>query len=396
MASHEGQVFHNRLTHSLRVSQLARRLAQRIVTKTPELARLVGVVDPNVAEAAGLAHDLGHPPFGHIAEEVLRECVEQDGNLDAFEGNAQSFRIVTKLALSSPHLPGLNLTRATLNALLKYPWTRQANGHRKKKYGVYSSEEKEFVFARELQPNDTRKSAEAEIMDWADDVTYAVHDLEDFYRARLIPLDKLASLQEDSERRRFFDGMYERPELRKQMGDESRSELEKIFAKVVGVFPIAEPYSGTDQDRANLRYFSSTLIGHFMGAIELQNPSSNDQPFVKISQHPKVEVRLLKALTWFYVIYNPALATQQYGQRKMIRALFGIFREAATSSKDEERNIIPFAFRKEISDASGDNNKIVRAVADLIAGMTEQGLVKLYRRVTGIDMGSVLDYGHGT
>ena len=395
VAAHEGHVFHNRLTHSLQVSQLARRLAQKFLRDTPVRAREVGGIDADVAEAAGLAHDLGHPPFGHIAEEVLRECVEHVGNLDAFEGNAQSFRIVTKLALSSPQAAGLNLTRATLNALLKYPWTRQSDGYKKKRYGLYQSEQDAFDFARQLQPvGDERKSAEAEIMDWADDVTYAVHDVEDFYRARLIPLDRLASLDDNSERQRFFDGMYLRPDLKKQMGDESRSEMEELFLKVIRPFPISEPYTGTRDQRSNLRYFSSVLIGQFLNAIELQRPSNGNQPFVKISRNQRLQVRMLKGLTWFYVIYNPALATQQYGQRKIIRELFDIFRNAATSSKDEERNIIPFAFRDAVRDAASDNSR-VRLVADLIAGMTEQGLVKLHKRLTGVDMGSVLDHVQG-
>jgi dGTPase len=396
VAAHEGHVFHNRLTHSMRVSQLARRLAQKLLRESPEESREVGGIDPDVAEAAGLAHDLGHPPFGHIAEEILRECIEGRRNLDAFEGNAQSFRIVTKLALSSPKIPGLNLTRATLNALLKYPWTREPTGYRKKKYGLYQSETEEFEFARELQPaSDKRKSAEAEIMDWADDVTYALHDAEDFYRARLVPLDRLAALDDDSERRRFFEGIDAHPELKKQLGDESSSDLKRIFENVVGMFDISEPYTGSFDQRSRLRWFSSNLIGRFVRAIELQVPSNIGQPFVRIMQEQKTEVKLLKALTWYYVIYNPALATQQYGQRKIIKELFDIFVNAAMSKNDQDHNIIPVALRHEISESRNDEDKAVRAVADLISGMTEQGLVKLYRRLVGVDMGSILDYGLG-
>jgi dGTPase len=396
VAAHEGHVFHNRLTHSLRVSQLARRLAQKLIRKSPShLLQAVGGVDQDVAEAAGLAHDLGHPPFGHIAEDTLRQCVEKAGDFDAFEGNAQSFRIVTKLALSSPQVPGLNLTRATLNGLLKYPWTRQSQGYEKTKYGLYHSERAAFDFARKFHPNDKRRTAEAEIMDWADDVTYAVHDIEDFYRARLIPLDRLASLRDNYERQRFFDGMYTRPDLTKQLVNDPRADLEEAFAKVVEPFPISEPYTGTFEQRSRLRYFSSALIGQFINAIELQQPSNPDQPFVKIARLQRLQVKILKALTWYYVIYNPALATQQFGQRRIIHELFGIFCEAAKSTKDEERNIIPFAFRDAVRDAGGQEASIARVVADLIAGMTEQALIKLHKRLTGADMGSVLDYVHG-
>jgi dGTPase len=377
----------------MRVAQIARRLAQRFLKETPDKAEEVGGIDPDVTEAAGLAHDLGHPPFGHIAEAELRSCVSDEN--DGFEGNAQSFRIVTKLALRSPDVPGLNLTRATLNAMLKYPWTRQKKGHKAEKYGAYQSEIRDFRFARESAGADI-KSPEAEIMDWADDITYAVHDAEDFYRARIVPLDRLASLDDNSERKRFFDGMYQRPELAKQMGKTSRSQLEEAFLKVTTAFPISEPYTGTREQRSRLSDFSSSLIGQFVNAIELHVPTGETDSFVSILPLQKQQVRMLKALTWFYVIYNPALATQQYGQRKMIRELFEIFRDAAVSTKDEQRNIIPFAFRDEMLEAKDDTHRVTRTVADLIAGMTEQGLVKLYRRLTGTDMGSILDYGHGS
>jgi dGTPase len=316
--------------------------------------------------------------------------------LDGFEGNAQSFRVVTKLALSSPLIPGLNLTRASLNALLKYPWTQQSEGH-PKKYGAYRSEKEDLDFARELQPTagDTRRSAEAEIVDWADDVTYGVYDVEDFYRARLIPLDRLASLDDDSERRRLFDGMYARPELKKLIGEDPRHELEETFLRFITAFPISEPYTGTHEQRSRLRWMSSVLIEQSARAIELQRPADNHQAFVKIMRPQNLAVRLQKAMIWFYVIYNPALGTQQYGQRKIIRELVDIFGNAAVSGKDEERNIIPSAFRNQLPEARSDRDSAARVVADIIASMTEQELVKLYRRLTGIDFSSILNYGHG-
>jgi dGTPase len=279
---------------------------------------------------------------------------------------------------------------------LKYPWTRQTEGYEKEKYGLYNSEKDHFNFARKLQPpGDKRKSAEAEIMDWADDITYAVHDAEDFYRAGLMPLDRLGSLDDKSERQHFFDGMYKRPELAKQLGTNSRTELEDAFEKVVTTFPISQPYTGSREHRSRLRDFSSNLIGLFVNAIELHVPSKEDELFVQIKPLQKLQVRILKALTWFYVIYNPALATQQYGQRRMIRELFEIFGDAASAADEQERNIIPFAFRDEIYENGANPAALTRIVTDMLSGMTEQGITKLYRRLTGVDMGSILDYRHG-
>jgi predicted deoxyguanosinetriphosphate triphosphohydrolase len=119
----EGIVFHNRLTHTHEVAQIARRLAEKLRTEQPQLAARCDL-NPDVVEAAALAHDLGHPPFGHIAEEELDRLASANGAPEGFEGNAQSFRIIVR---TEPHrigYRGLDLTRATLNAVLKYPWQR--------------------------------------------------------------------------------------------------------------------------------------------------------------------------------------------------------------------------------------------------------------------------------
>ncbi|NJL29795.1 MAG: dNTP triphosphohydrolase [Thermoanaerobaculia bacterium] len=179
----EGHAFHNRLLHTFKVAQIGRRLAQKLLKEQPEEARALGEVDPEVVEAAALAHDLGHPPFGHIAERELDELLRKQGDMEGFEGNAQSFRILTKLAFVAKQHPGLNLTRATLNATLKYPWRRQTAGKGQHKWGAYYSERPELEWARQNGPRGETRCVEAELMDWADDITYAVHDLEDFYRA---------------------------------------------------------------------------------------------------------------------------------------------------------------------------------------------------------------------
>jgi dGTPase len=191
-----GHVFHTRLTHSLQVAQAGRRLAEKLLIKQNTLA--AGCIDPDRVEAACLAHDIGHPPFGHLAEQILDlKAIDFGG----FEGNAQSFRIVTQLSVTSAAFPGLNLTRGTLQALLKYPWTYSRrpkdpshSSGRKPKWGVYDCDGGTL---EQITGDDSggpfSKSAEAEMMDWADDMTYSVHDVEDFFRAGLIPIHLLKS-----------------------------------------------------------------------------------------------------------------------------------------------------------------------------------------------------------
>ena len=166
-----GYVFHNRLTHSQQVAQVGRRLAEKLSRVYSAQLQQSEPIDPDVIESAGLAHDLGHPPFGHIAEDQLNELSKDIGG---FEGNAQSFRIVTKLALHSINHRGLDLTRATLAATLKYPWFRGANEDKAHKWGAYKSEMRDFNFATALLPDAGVRTIEAELMDWAADVTYSV------------------------------------------------------------------------------------------------------------------------------------------------------------------------------------------------------------------------------
>jgi dGTPase len=201
VTSTEGHVFHNRLTHSMKAAQVGRRLAQRLLRESTQLQ-----VDPEVVEAAALAHDLGHPPFGHIGETTLDALVSlaKHGATDGYEGNAQTFRILTKLASRRPAYSGLNLARATLRAVIKYPWYKgKAPPGKEDKWNAYGSEKEDFEFALGGPPVDgLAKCPEAQLMEWADDIAYSVHDLEDFYRAGLIPLDLL--VRDTSERQAFI------------------------------------------------------------------------------------------------------------------------------------------------------------------------------------------------
>ena len=180
--------------------------------------------------------------------------------------------------------------------------------------------------------------------------------------------------------------------MKPALGSTTRHQLEEEFIKVITAFPVREPYTGTRSQRSRLRDFSSFLIGRYVDALALNVPSRKTEKFVTIGAEQKREVTMLKALTWFYVIYNPALATQQFAQRTMIGELFRIFLEAGTSRKEERLNIYPFAFRDDILEAGWDAKLVKRIVADMIGGMGDQEVVKLHQRLTGISLGSVLDY----
>jgi dGTPase len=383
VSAHEGHVFHNRLTHSLEVAQLARRAAEKLLREQTKVARSLGGVDPDIAEAAALAHDLGHPPFGHIAEEELDRLLVQDDIEDGFNGNAQSFRIVTRLALRRSFHPGLNLTRATLNGVLKYPWLRCAGGEQSEKWGSYESDREVFDWVRQGLSEKVR-SVEAELMDWADDVTYAVHDIEDFYRAGRIPIDRLKNDQR--ERGRFLAfacSRYQGKELKWDLVGEGFSEL-------VTSIPLSEPYSSSRHLRAVLRSVTGVLIGRYINAIELREPTRKNCCPLEFDPVLKAEVWMWKQLTWYYVIGKPSLATQQHGLRRVISCLYEILRDAARS---RNFSIFPTGFREALENSDVDwERDCRRIVADLIAGMSEREAIVLHNRLTGAAPGSALDY----
>jgi len=409
----EGHVFHNRLTHTLEVAQLARRLAEKLRSEQSELIDVVGGVEPEVAEAAALAHDLGHPPFGHIAEQQLDQMLVRDHSVDdGFEGNAQTFRVLTRLSVRAPEHVGQNLTAATLNAVLKYPWpraSRDVDAFRHRKYGAYQSEARDFEFARSVQPPAAsgKKSAEAEIMDWADDIAYAVHDMEDFYRAGFIPIHLLME-NDERELTKFVDGTFLRwsRDFRPVPGRIKDEELREAFTNLVrGIresHPIAEPYEGTIEHRAILRSLTSELISRYvLGAapafeapFKLREPDSNDDRLVEIQPEAERELIMLKQLTWFYVIQRPSLAGQQTGQRRVVEDLFSIFYKATKTVVT--RDVLPTSAKQLLERQMGnpvsrpDEELRCRIAADVVSGLSEQQAIGLHSRFTGVEPGSIL------
>ena len=383
VSADRGYVFHNRLTHSLKVAQLARRISEKLRSTQEDEADELQAPDPDVAEATALAHDLGHPPFGHIAEKELDKLAKSHGLKDGFEGNAQSFRIVSKLAVSDavtademPVIRGLNLTRATLNAILKYPWGHGDNPAKKNKWGVYETERSLFDWAREGHFLDRfAKSPEAAIMDWADDITYAVHDLVDFYCAGQIPMDRLADDKDPAERDSFFSEVF----ARCQDLTPRRPELEKIFKEVLEYFPLDRRYIGTLEQRTGIWQFSTVLISRYVDAITLVTPTAGVGSVVDIKSYAEDEIRMLKELTWHYVILNNELATLQHGQTQTVRTVF----ETMHLAVKDNRKLFPPAYQEELDLAAGDDLLQTRVVVDYVASMTEREVARVYALLTG-------------
>jgi dGTPase len=382
-ASETGLTFHSRLTHSLKVAQFARRLAERLrgIEVSGEAARVVAGLNEDAAEAAALAHDLGHPPFGHLAEEALDELAASFGG---FEGNAQSFRILTRLALRAETYNGLDLTRRTLNGVLKYPWTRDEGSQEHfDKWNAYSADEPAFNWVRDDSWGD-RRSIEAEIMDWADDVTYAVHDMDDFFRAGLVPLDRLVRLQ--SERSAFQDYIRERyaKKDKAEKGEVLATAAEDVLTS--GLIHFDAPYSGAREERIYLREMGSGLINQYINAPMIENDDEHGAVFT-IEEQFRHEVDALKELIWCYVIERPSLAILQAGQRDVIHLLYDRYEKAALAG---ELKLFPTLYVERLKQCQTANAK-KRTVVDLVSSFTEAGALEVHRRFTGAASASIID-----
>jgi dGTPase len=364
----------------LKVGQIARRLAEYFNRDQPTVVEKLGGVDPDTAEAAGLAHDLGHPPFGHIAEEELDQLVRRAGLRDGYEGNAQSFRIVTRLASSDARdvkersIAGLNLTRTTLDGILKYPWA-SGDTEYSTKWGFYQGEAEIFKWVRQ-DKKPRQRSAIAEIMDWADDITFAIHDLLDFYCAGKIPIDRCKK-HRSAERERLIAGMFKR----KPAWAGNKTKYIDALDSISEWFPFEpeERYNDSLDHRAKLFAFSTSLIRYFVGNCRLTSDTES-LSVLYIEPFARTLVEVLKQFIWEYIIENPELAVPQNGQRVAIRSVFD---RLATAAKEKKYYLFPTAFSGPIGKARNSGEQ-VRVVADCIAGMTEKEIMQFHRSLQGL------------
>jgi dGTPase len=386
----ERQLFHNRLAHTQKVAQLARRIAQYVNFDDEFVAGRAllegGRIDEDSAEAAGLAHDLGHPPFGHIAEVVLDEKCSEAG-VDGYEGNAQSLRIVTKLSVRRNE-ESLELSRRTLDGILKYPWmSDHALAAEKGKWGAYLSEKTEFERVRGAGNPRTNQSPEAAIMDWADDISYAVHDLEDFYRAGFIDLVGMTSNEEIREE--FFGKAWKEG---KKDWDESDARACFELA-MLRIKPFKTAFNGTRSARAEVNELGSSLINSLVRSTTLTKEGE-----ISIADTVQGEVHFLKQLTWQFVINDPSLATLQQGEIRVIGDLFDALLEWLKAEIHKRPQRLPtrlYDLHKYASDESYDYPSeqalAARAVADYISSLTEDQAMDLHSRLHGYARGSVQD-----
>jgi dGTPase len=339
-----------RLTHSLECAQIGR-----------ELGASLGC-DPDLVDAACLAHDLGHPPFGHNGESALAQVAAPCGG---FEGNAQSLRLLTRL---EPKIPGagLNLTRATLDATLKYPWlASQAAAPEKSagaKYGCYDEDAGVFVWIRQGAP-DRRACLEAQVMDWADDVAYSVHDLEDGLHSGLIGLDRLRDPGERGRVASLTLAEYCPP------GAATTDELAEVFDGLLGQSFWPRHFDGEPQTVAAVKNLTSELIGRFCDAALAATRRAGSTPVSRyaadlaVPRQQRLECALLKGVTAYYVMGRTGAVASQARERQVLTELAAALAAGAPETLDP-------MFRVGYESAGSDAARL-RVVVDQVASLTD-------------------------
>ena len=346
-----------RLTHTLEVAQIGR-----------ELGDALGC-DPDLVETACLVHDLGHPPFGHNGEEALHKASLDIGG---FEGNAQTFRLLTRLeskTIRDGRSLGLNLTRATLDAATKYPW---AFDGKNPKFGFYEEDKEIFDWVR-LNVKNQSKVFEAQVMDIADDIAYSVHDIEDaIYGQHFSPL--------------ALDSEPEFKEVVKLAATEYASEinednLNKALNSLIKQSWWVKSFTATQVDMAALKNMTSHLIGKFTEEIEQATKAGNKaENFTRykanliVPLETKAQIAVLKAVVNLFVMQRKGAAENYAKEQDLILNI-------VEGLQNNPQKLDP-QFKHQFENA-GSSKEAKRAVIDQVASLTDSSARRLAQEFVG-------------
>ncbi|PTA47086.1 deoxyguanosinetriphosphate triphosphohydrolase [Micromonospora sp. RP3T] len=349
-----------RLTHSLEVAQIAREMGARLGC------------DPDVVDTAGLAHDLGHPPFGHNGEDALDALAAGCGG---FEGNAQTLRVLTRLEAKvltpDGRSAGLNLTRAALDAVGKYPWPRRPG---QRKFGVYADDRPVFDWLRAGAPPGDRRCLEAQVMDWADDVAYSVHDVEDGIHGGYVDLRPLLA-EEDEQRALCAD-------VAAAYSGEAPEDLGGVLAELLAD-PVLAPlaaYDGSHRALAALKATTSVLTGRFVSSVVAATearhgpgPHRRYAADLVVPRRIRAQCALLKGIALRYVMRRPGASGRYDRQQELLAELVAALLDRAPDVLDE-------VFAPLWRDAPDDAARL-RVVIDQVASLTDPAALAWHARL---------------
>jgi dGTPase len=355
----------NRLTHSLEVAQVGR-----------ELATSLGL-DPDIVDTACLAHDIGHPPFGHNGERALNSWASGIGG---FEGNAQTLRLLTRLEPKvfgrDGRVYGLNLTRASLDASCKYPWpdtSSVADPSGRAKFGFYTDDRGAFEWMRAGAP-DRIRCIEAQVMDLSDDIAYSVHDFEDAIVNGYIDVAALGSRVDHDD---LVLSMYD------WIGGEfSHDELIAAFDRLDNLDVWLEAWDGSRRAQARLKNLTSQLIGRFAhAAVHATRESTTRADLIRFGADVVVpaavqaEIAVLKGIVATFVMSKNTRQPIYAQQREVLTKLADLLFDRGSEALDP-------GFADDWRRAGSDADRR-RVIVDQVASLTDQSALSWYERLVG-------------
>jgi dGTPase len=360
----------SRLTHSIEVAQIGRGLARRFG------------VPGSLVEAACLGHDLGHPPFGHTGEEVLNEKMEEHGG---FEGNAQTFRIVTRIEPKHKDYRGLDLCRATLLGLIKYPFRRNEQTKDGKFLYIDDTGDDEMTWLYEgtgqdllSEPNPRPpRTLPCQLMDWADDIAYSVHDLEDGIASGLL---RPSTWRSEHFAEAIYKSVKEAPNVWIDEDPPSEEEVVEILGNLVDTLAPWEPEIPLDV----IRELSRSIINELVVAGEVVEAGPGNSLFdfkLEISREPRLKNQVLKAITIEYLLRSEITAGVFFKGHEILDRLFEALLRSCRRKKPRDRYLLfPRRMRPQLRSVSDNQGDMLRLICDYLAGLTEGQVRKLYAR----------------
>lgn len=367
----EYDFYRTRLTHSIEVAQIGRSICNYLFHTQKDFLSDDYFIDPDLVESICLAHDLGHPPFGHAGERTINKLMTPYGG---FEGNAQTLRLITEIFYRGDESRrGMNPTRAFLDGILKYKATF-SNFNNPENHFIYDNQKKylEFVFGKKNFTKEFKsvdhlnkfRSIECQIMDWADDTAYAVNDLVDSISGGFITIAKLVQWQKEN-----------------SLNDYQNKIVDEMIEWMK---------SGKFKPKFGMQ------IGDFVRACSLKKQKSFLDKFTnRYSFELKVEGKILekaelyKRISVELVFHSPQLHQMEYKGKYMIEKMFRLFEDNYVT-KNSGMKLLP-DFTDKIIRTEKNKKLRARLVCDQIAGMTDSYAMRTYRRLFDPDYSSIAD-----
>ena len=427
------QMVHNRMTHSMKVASVAWTIAAGLNSRAEfvDTIAALGGCDPLVAQAGGWAHDIGHPPFGHSGEHALdRLAKDHFGLSEGFEGNAQTFRTLVELDVNDAASTGLNLTAAVRASVLKYPWARRvvrptsdfplgarpgADGFGPAKLSAYVLNVPELESVRSAYPTlaPWKQTLECSVMDLADDITYSLHDLDDFYRVGVLSYADVEREFGGWLSTRGADGGpgagLEALRLKIQrddswIADDDRFELavQRVRDDLVeGVLTV--PFDGSLAAQRNLSSFVSTWLSHLQQSVVVTDDPPARSGYVRLEPQAWHEIRILKFVHQHFVLRRPELGLYRSGQEFVLTTIVRTLDlwlqdrtagprvparlldliELARHGYDRTLRDRPELLEGQTSRADLDRMSRARGIFDYVASLTDAQAQTMARTITG-------------